>query len=144
MTLQQNSEINDLSYVCQIASAYVAAHQTPLENLPVIIRQIYYALSRIDTSPTVKYKTNDNPFVPINESVYDDYIICLEDGKKLQLLKRHLNTTYGMTLEHYKERWNLPKDYPTVAPNYAKRRSEIAHSFGLGKGKRGKSKLKVS
>ena len=70
--------------------------------------------------------------MPINKSVTEDFIICLEDGKKLQMLKRHLKTVYNMTVEQYKERWGLPADYPVVSPNYAKRRSEIAKTSGLG------------
>ena len=76
------------------------------------------------------------PFVPIDQSVTDDYIICLEDGKKLKMLKRHLKSSYNMTPEQYKERWGLSADYPMVAPNYAKRRSSLAMEIGLGRKKK--------
>ena len=72
------------------------------------------------------------PAVPIEESVHNEYVVCLEDGKKLQMLKRHLKTVYNMTVDQYKERWGLPMDYPVVAPDYAKRRSAIAKNTGLG------------
>ena len=85
-----------------------------------------------------------DPAVAIEDSVHDAYIVCLEDGKQLQMLKRHLSTEYGMTLAQYKERWNLPHDYPTVSPSYARRRSAIARNTGLGKTGRKKSKLKVA
>lgn len=79
------------------------------------------------------------PAVPVEESVRDDYIICLEDGKKLHMLKRHLKTMYNMTIKQYKERWNLPADYPVVSPSYARRRSHIAKTTGLGlTGRRGR------
>jgi predicted transcriptional regulator len=84
------------------------------------------------------------PAVPIEDSVTDEYIICLEDGKKLQMLKRHLNTVYNMSLDQYKERWGLPVDYPVVSPNYARRRSQIAKNTGLGvNGRRKKIKVVV-
>lgn len=82
------------------------------------------------------------PAVPIEDSVQSDYIVCLEDGKKLQMLKRHLKTVYNMTPQEYKDRWNLPQSYPLVAPKYAEKRSEIAYNVGLGKG-RGRRKAEV-
>ena len=89
-------------------------------------------------------KAHKEPAVPINESVHDDYIVCLEDGKKLHMLKRHLGSMYGMTLDQYKERWSLPHDYPTVSPSYARRRSAIAQKTGLGTNGRRKAHLKAA
>ena len=113
----------------QIVSAYVSKHQTDLDDLSEVIRQVSYGLNHVEKKHLSKRL---NPPVPISETVTDDYIICLEDGKKLKMLKRHLNTVYKMSLKDYKERWNLPADYPVVAPSYAKRRSQIAKESGLG------------
>ena len=113
----------------QIVSAYVSKHQTDLDDLSEVIWQVSYGLNHVEKKHLSKRL---NPPVPISETVTDDYIICLEDGKKLKMLKRHLNTVYKMSLKDYKERWNLPADYPVVAPNYAKRRSQIAKESGLG------------
>jgi predicted transcriptional regulator len=92
--------------------------------------------------PAVKPSLGVSPFVPIEDSVHEDYIICLEDGKQLQMLKRHLKTLYSMTLDQYRERWNLPESYPMVAPSYARRRSEIAKNIGLGRGNK-KASMKM-
>ena len=107
-----------------------------------MISRVYQTLSAIENNPHVlTSKPRKDPAVPVNESVFDDYIVCLEDGKQLQMLKRHLSTMYGMTLEQYRERWSLPHDYPMVSPSYARRRSAIARNTGLGKSGRKKTKL---
>ena len=117
----------------------------PLEDLPTVINKVFHALSVIDSNPhSLTSRATKEPAVPINESVHDDYIVCLEDGKKLHMLKRHLGSMYGMTLDQYKERWCLPHDYPTVSPSYARRRSDIAQKTGLGKNGRRKAHLKVA
>jgi predicted transcriptional regulator len=115
----------------EIVVAYVANHDVAVDELPALIQQAFQALSITD-SEHYNATMRPNPAVPIKESVTDGYIICLEDGRKLQVLKRHLKTAYNMTIEQYKERWGLPADYPVVAPNYAKRRSQIALTTGLG------------
>jgi predicted transcriptional regulator len=121
------------NYTVQITAAYLSQHDTTLEDLPEVISKTYQALNKINKDPNSLHSmTPQNPAVPISESVKDDYIICLEDGKKLQMLKRHLNTVYKMSLEQYREKWGLPTDYPMVSPNYAKRRSQIAKNTGLG------------
>jgi predicted transcriptional regulator len=121
------------NYTVQIAAAYLSQHETSLEDLPDVIGKTYQALNKINKDPnSLHCMTPQNPAVPIAESVKDDYIVCLEDGKKLQMLKRHLNTVYKMSLEQYREKWGLPADYPMVSPNYAKRRSQIAKTTGLG------------
>lgn len=122
-----------LNYTVQITSAYVSNHTTSLEDLSEIISKAYQTLCRLNRDPSsLQNKIPQNPAVPVSESIHDEYIICLEDGKKLQMLKRHLNTVYKMSLEQYREKWGLPIDYPMVSPNYAKRRSQIAKNTGLG------------
>ncbi len=141
--ISEKSE-NLLAYVSRITAAHITSHKTPLEEISTVITRVFQTLTAIEKNPQGLAKTNKAPAVPVNESVFDDYIICLEDGKKLSMLKRHLSTMYGMTLAQYKERWNLPHDYPTVSPSYARRRSAIAQNTGLGKTGRKKSKLKVA
>jgi predicted transcriptional regulator len=136
---------NLFTHVSHIASAYITAHKTPLEELSTIITRVFQTLVEIEGNPqTLTLNPGKEPIVPVNESVHDDYIICLEDGKKLHMLKRHLGSMYGMTLDQYKARWNLPHDYPTVSPSYARRRSAIAHNIGLGKNGRRKAHLNVA
>jgi predicted transcriptional regulator len=102
-----------------------------VEDLPRLIRDVHTSLSSVskDGGQTQEKPT---PAVPIKKSVTPDYLICLEDGKKLKMLKRHLKTVYNMTPDDYREKWGLPADYPMVAPNYAKRRSQLAKEIGLG------------
>ena len=122
-----------LDCYASIASAYLSKHEVSMEDLPNVLKKIFQHVADICCDATsAKFRRALTPAVPIEESVHPDYIVCLEDGKKLQMLKRHLNTMYGITVEQYKERWNLPMDYPVVSPNYAKRRSDIAKSTGLG------------
>jgi predicted transcriptional regulator len=133
-----------LSFTAQVVGAYVSNHTVELEELPAVIAKVYQTLSDANRNPnSLKNRTPLVPAVPIAESVTDDYIVCLEDGKKLQMLKRHLNTVYKMSLEQYKERWSLPADYPVVSPNYARRRSQIAKNTGLGVNGRRRRNLKV-
>lgn len=120
-----------LSLSSDIVCSYVANNSIPTSELPTFIQQIYSCLIAINSESTAA-ASRPKPAVPVNKSVTEDFIICLEDGKKLQMLKRHLKTVYNMTVEQYKERWGLPADYPVVSPNYAKRRSEIAKTSGLG------------
>ena len=120
-----------LSLSSEIVCSYVANHSLPASELPAFIQQVYGCLTTINSESTAA-ASRPKPAVPINKSITDDFIICLEDGKKLQMLKRHLKTVYNMSIEQYKERWGLPVDYPVVSPNYAKRRSEIAKTSGLG------------
>lgn len=133
----QNYEL--LNITARIVGSYVGNNSVDINEIPLIINKVHSTIQDL-----VKFGANTrksdplNPFVPISESFTDDYIICLEDGKKLQMLKRHLNTMYKMTIEEYKERWNLTADYPVVAPNYAKRRSQIAKNTGLGQSGRSK------
>jgi predicted transcriptional regulator len=119
---------------CKIISAYVSKNPIAASEVPEMIKTIYGTLLVLgsgghgETPPT-----NQKPAVPIRKSVTPDYIICLEDGKKLKMLKRYLRTRYKMTPEEYRAKWSLPVDYPIVAPNYAARRSEFAKKIGLGR-----------
>lgn len=116
----------------QIVAAYVSKNAVSVSDLPALIRQVHTALSNAET-PRVTVPERPQPAVPVKKSVTPDYIICLEDGKKLKMLKRHLKTSFNMTPEEYRDRWDLPADYPMVAPNYATQRSRLAKEIGLGK-----------
>jgi len=115
-----------------IVAAYVAHNKTTAEALPALITQVYQALSTVGPA-SAEPAEKPQPAVPVRKSVTPDFIICLEDGKKLKTLKRHLQTAYHMTPQQYRDRWGLPSDYPMVAPNYATRRSEMARQIGLGR-----------
>ena len=119
-----------LAFTTEIVSAHVSKNETTAAELPKLIQDVYRTLSSLGTE-TAEPETLQ-PAVPVKKSVFPDYIVCLEDGKKLKMLKRHLMTAYGMTTEDYRAKWNLPADYPMVAPNYAKRRSGLAKQIGLG------------
>ena len=125
-----------LSYTTDIAAAYFSQNNLPKSEIPGVIEQIHQTLMNIHLQKTSR-GDRPNPAVPIKKSVMPDYIVCLEDGKKLKMLKRYLKTTYNMTPDEYRERWDLAKDYPMVAPNYAAKRSELAKNIGLGKKKNG-------
>jgi predicted transcriptional regulator len=120
-----------LSLAAQIVSAHVSHNAVPSDALPGLIQSVYSTLSTIGTETPAPDKPQ--PAVPIKRSVFPDYIICLEDGKKLKMLKRHLMTSYNMTPEQYRERWGLSADYPMVAPSYATQRSTLAKQIGLGR-----------
>jgi len=126
-----------LSLTAEIVSAHVSNNTVAASDIPALIQDVYRTLARVGTQPAEAERPQ--PAVPIKRSVTPDYIICLEDGKKLKMLKRHLKTAYNMTPESYRERWGLPPDYPMVAPNYAKHRSSLAKKIGLGtkRGRRG-------
>ncbi len=120
-----------LSLTTEIVAAHVSNNTVALGDLPTLIEQVYRSLVNIGTEPPPA-EERLQPAVPIKKSVTPDHIVCLEDGKKLKMLKRHLKTAYNMTPEEYRERWGLPPDYPMVAPNYAKQRSSLAKQIGLG------------
>ncbi len=118
----------------QVVAAYVSRHSVPLSDLPVLITTVHQSLSTAgSTSAPVESPAELKPAVSIKKSVAPDYIICLEDGKKLKMLKRHLKTSYNLTPDDYRAKWGLPSDYPMVAPNYAKQRSDLAVKLGLGR-----------
>ena len=121
-----------LALTSEIVSAHVGNNAVQNQDLPQLIESVFHTLSALKTGPK-EPQVEQKPAVPIKKSVTDDYIICLEDGKKLKMLKRHLNTAYGMTPEEYRAKWNLPPDYPMVAPNYSKKRKDLAKKIGLGR-----------
>ena len=126
------AEENDrVEYTVEVVSAYVANNSVSPEELQELISQVYATLAGLGIADPVKPET-PKPVVPINKSITPDYIICLEDGKRLKMMKRHLKTAYNMTPEEYRARWGLPVTYPMVAPNYAKQRSKLAKEIGLG------------
>ncbi|MEC4592746.1 MULTISPECIES: MucR family transcriptional regulator [Nitrospirillum] len=125
-----------LSLTTEIVSAHVSNNTVPPADLTALIEQVYKTLTNIGQEQPATVE-KPQPAVPIKRSVTPEYIVCLEDGKKLKMLKRHLKTAYNMTPEEYREKWSLPTDYPMVAPNYAKQRSRLAKEIGLGTRARG-------
>ena len=120
-----------LALTSQIVAAHVSNNTVSADDLPNLIHHVHRAL--YDVRGLAAFDPQRAaPAVPVNKSVMPDHIVCLEDGKKLKMLKRHLKTAYNMTPEQYRERWRLPPDYPMVAPNYAKHRSSLAKKIGLG------------
>jgi predicted transcriptional regulator len=120
-----------------IVAAYVSRNAVTAEAVPDIIRSVHGALEGLTRSaPPAAVEERPKPAVPIARSVQHDYIVCLEDGKKLKMLKRYLRSRYNMSPEEYRRRWGLPADYPMVAPAYAARRSDFAKQIGLGRGVR--------
>src|SRR6204780_3847161 len=119
-----------LGLTAQIVSAHVSNNAVSRDALPALIQQVFTTLMAAGVEQAEPEKLQ--PAVPVKKSVFPEYIVCLEDGKKLKMLKRHLQTSYNMTPEQYRERWNLPHDYPMVAPKYAEHRSELAKKIGLG------------
>ena len=125
-----------LEMTADIVSAYVGNNTVSAETLPSLIANIHAALSQVTTGAVEPEPEPKEPAVPIRKSIAPDYLICLEDGRKFKSLKRHLRTKYNMSPEEYRAKWGLPKDYPMVAPNYAKARSDLAKQMGLGQGGR--------
>lgn len=127
----EEKKISLLQLTGKIVSSHISNNSVDAEQLPELIRQVYQTLVTLEKNGSETEKLQ--PVVPIKRSVFPDYIVCLEDGKKLKMLKRHIQSAYGLTPEQYRERWNLPPDYPMVAPNYAERRSNLAREIGLGR-----------
>ena len=133
---EQAENADVLGLTAQIVSAHVSNNPIGAEALPSLIQDVYRTLAGVGKEQPVPDK--QAPAVPIKKSVFADYIVCLEDGKKLKMLKRHLKTSYNMTPEQYREKWQLPSEYPMVAPSYAKHRSSLAKKIGLGTKPRGR------
>ena len=127
-----------LALTAQIVSAHVSNNSVTADALPRLIQEVFSALSGTGKEPLPPEKPQ--PAVPVRRSVFPDYIVCLEDGKKLKMLKRHLKTSYNMTPEQYRDKWQLAADYPMVAPNYARHRSTLAKKIGLGTKPRGRGR----
>ena len=131
---------NYIELAADIVSAYVSNNSVPTGDLPGLISEVHTALMKVGVGAIELPTEAPKPAVPVKKSVTPDYIVCLEDGKKFKSLKRHLRTQYNMTPEQYREKWTLPIDYPMVAPNYAKARSELAKEMGLGQQRRRRGK----
>jgi predicted transcriptional regulator len=127
---------NNIELAADIVSAYVSNNSVPAGDLPALINEVYGALVRVGAGAVAEPAEAPKPAVSVKKSVTNDYIVCLEDGKKFKSLKRHLRTQYGLSPEDYREKWGLPADYPMVAPNYAKARSNLAKQMGLGQQRR--------
>jgi predicted transcriptional regulator len=126
-----------LPLVTEIVAAHLSNNTVAIGDISRLINEVYGALDGLSQpAPVTAPVVAQEPAVPVNKSVRPDHIICLEDGKKLKMLKRHLRTAYGLSPDQYREKWNLPADYPMVAPNYAKKRSSLARQIGLGTGGR--------
>ncbi len=122
-----------LRMTAEVAAAYVGNNTLPASQLPDVIKTIYSSISALDGGSSALGAVGLKPMVPVKKSITPEYIVCLEDGKKLKMLKRHLRTSYNMTPEEYRIKWGLPADYPMVAPNYAAQRSAFAKKIGLGR-----------
>ena len=133
--MSDESKTELLEMTAGIAAAYLANNTVPTTDLPALIRSIHGALGSIGV-PVEETPAPTNPAVPIRRSITDDFLICLEDGRKFKSLKRHLRTKYNMSPEDYRAKWGLPKTYPMVAPSYAAARSRLAKQMGLGQGGR--------
>lgn len=145
MVIQHDESSQDLclSLATDIVCAYLSNQANNLETSKIagLLNEVYSAVMRVSSSPLYDghLAHRMTPAVPVEESIGRDYIVCLEDGKKLKMLKRHLKAVYGMTPEDYRARWGLPADYPMVAPDYAQRRSNLAKQIGLGTRERRKA-----
>ena len=122
-----------LRMVADITAAYVGQNKVDDSQVPGIITTVFKTMDRLSTSASELVEKPKKPAVSVRRSVLPDFIVCLEDGRKMKMLKRHLRTAYNLSPDEYRSRWGLPADYPMVAPNYAKRRSEFAKKIGLGR-----------
>ncbi|KQM20607.1 MucR family transcriptional regulator [Novosphingobium sp. Leaf2] len=131
-TIQNDMNETLITLTSDIVAAHVSNNNVAVEDISTLISNVYAALVGLG-EPVVVVEEKPEPAVSVRSSVKPDYIVCLEDGKKLKMLKRHLMTHYNMTPDDYRARWNLPADYPMVAPNYAEKRRELAKKIGLGR-----------
>lgn len=137
MSTQDNAETIDfVALAADVVASYVASNSLPPQEVPSLIEQVHGAFAALGKAKSVEPPPQLKPAVPIRKSITPDYIVCLEDGKKFKSLKRHLRTRYGLSPEQYREKWGLPDDYPMVAPNYARARSDLAKEMGLGQQRR--------
>jgi predicted transcriptional regulator len=128
---EQKNHQNLLALTTSIVAAHLSNSQVAADDIPGVIQKVYRTLANLDAGESAAAERPE-PAVPVKKSVMPDYIVCLEDGKKLKMLKRYLKAAYDMTPEQYRARWGLPPDYPMVAPNYARQRSRLAKEIGLG------------
>ena len=129
MVKQKNLE----KFTAQIVSSYVQNHQVEVTQLPDLITQVHHTLSNLQDHKKLPENVNHSPAVSIEDSESDDFMTCLEDGRQFRSLKRHLKASHNLTPEQYREKWQLPADYPMVAPNYSLKRSRLARKSGLGR-----------
>ena len=138
--MSEGTSANYIELAADIVSAYVSKNPVPANELSGLIQEVHSALLRVGSgaaaTSTPLSSEAPRPAIPVKKSLSNDYIICLEDGKKFKSLKRHLRTQYNMSPEEYREKWGLPADYPMVAPAYAKARSNLAKQMGLGQQRR--------
>ncbi|MBA3813814.1 MAG: MucR family transcriptional regulator [Alphaproteobacteria bacterium] len=134
-----NDSLDIMAMVSDIVAAYVSNHSMEVSDLPNFIQLVQRSLCSLNSNNSFVLASRSEPAVPIEDSIQPDYIVCLEDGKRMKMLKRHLKTSYNMTPDQYRERWGLPASYPMVAPNYAIKRQNIAISIGLGLSRRKKA-----
>jgi predicted transcriptional regulator len=127
---------NFIELAADIVSAYVSNNSVPASDLPSLISDVHSALLRVTAGTVIIPVEAPKPAVPTKKSITNEFIVCLEDGRKFKSLKRHLRTQYNMSPDEYREKWGLPPDYPMVAPNYAKARSNLAKEMGLGQQRR--------
>jgi len=132
--MDEKAEIIEMT--TDIVSSYVSNNTVSPADLPGLIQNVHRALSTVSSGADAAVPAPKDPAVPVKKSITPDFLICLEDGRKFKSLKRHLRTKYNMSPEEYRSKWGLPKDYPMVAPNYAKARSDLAKQMGLGQGGR--------
>ena len=129
---------NYIELAADIVSAYISNNSVPSSDLPALINEVHAALLRVTSGSVALAVEPPKPAVPAKKSITNEYIICLEDGRKFKSLKRHLRTQYNLSPDEYRAKWSLPPDYPMVAPNYAKARSNLAKQMGLGQQRRRK------
>jgi predicted transcriptional regulator len=136
---EENTKIIEQNEVLRMAvdivSAYVGNNIVAADQVPEVITSVFSSLSSLDGNQSKHAAEPPKPAISVRRSINPDYIVCLEDGKKLKMLKRHLRAAYNMTPDEYRTKWGLPSDYPMVAPNYASQRSEFAKKIGLGRKK---------
>ena len=130
---QQVEQTEILKMASNIVVAYVGHNSLAIEQVPDVIATVYNSLQALNAGGGAAAAKPSKPAVSIRNSIKPDYLVCLEDGKKLKMLKRHLRATYDMTPDQYRAKWGLPHDYPMVAPSYAAQRSKLAKKFGLGR-----------
>ena len=127
------SRLDVLRMTVDIVAAYISRNPIEAAQIPEVIHRVFETLVGVAARADADKAAPRAPAVPVRRSVMADYIVCLEDGRKLKMLKRHLKTAYNLTPDEYRSRWNLPSDYPMVAPSYAQRRSDFAKKIGLGR-----------
>lgn len=139
--MEDQAEMQEMlvTLTADIVAAHVSNNSVAVSDIPLLIQNVHGALAGLSEATAAPVEKQE-PAVSIRASIKPDYVVCLEDGKKLKMLKRHLMTHYGMTPDDYRAKWNLPADYPMVAPNYAEQRRELAHKIGLGTSRKGKRK----